>query len=64
MTYKNNPKETFKDVTIEDVKKCKSFENISNELAQKIADAIRAYRKLFIAATLIKIPRTANQLQQ
>lgn len=36
----------YPDVTIEDVKACKGYENISDELAQKIADAIRVYTEI------------------
>ena len=36
----------FEDVTAEDVKACKGYEDISDELAQKIADAIRVYTEI------------------
>ena len=36
----------YQDVTIEDVKACKGYENISDEMAQKIADAIRVYTEI------------------
>lgn len=46
MTNKINSNEIYCDVTIEDIKKCEGFENISDELAQKIADAIRVYTEI------------------
>jgi len=36
----------YKDVTAADVKACKGYESISDELAQKIADAIRIYTEI------------------
>ncbi len=44
---KQSPKTTkYEDVTIADVKTSKGYENISDELAQKIADAIRVYTEI------------------
>lgn len=42
----NSNKIKYQDVRIEDVKACKGYENISDELAQKIADAIRVYTEI------------------
>lgn len=36
----------YQDVTIADVKACKGYEDISDEMAQKIADAIRVYTEI------------------
>ena len=36
----------YTDVTIEDVKACRGYENISDELAQRIVDAIRVYTEI------------------
>lgn len=36
----------YKDVTAADVKACEGYEGISDELAQKIADAIRVYSEI------------------
>jgi hypothetical protein len=47
MKDQKQPNQTnFKDVTIVDVKACKGYEKISDELAQKIADAIRVYTEI------------------
>jgi hypothetical protein len=47
MKQQNNSNQIkYPDVTIDDVKACKGYENISNELAQKIADAIRVYTEI------------------
>lgn len=43
---KQPTKTKYKDVTAADVKACKGYENISDELAQKIADAIRVYTEI------------------
>ena len=41
MKQQNNSNQIkYQDVTIEDLKACKGYENISDEMAQKIADAI------------------------
>lgn len=40
----NNAK--YKDVTAADVKACKGYEDVSDELAQRIADAIRVYTEI------------------
>lgn len=39
-------KPKYKDVTVADIKACKGYECISDELAQKIADAIRGYSEI------------------
>lgn len=39
-------KTKYKDVTASDVKACKGYEDISDELAQRIADAIRVYTEV------------------
>lgn len=39
-------KPKYKDVTAADVKACKGYESISDELAQKVADAIRVYTEI------------------
>lgn len=39
-------KTTYRDLTIEDIKACKEFKDISDELAQQIADAIRIYTEI------------------
>jgi hypothetical protein len=36
----------YLDITKEEVKACKGYENISDELAQKIADGIRVYTEI------------------
>ncbi len=36
----------YQDVTIADVKACKGYEDISDGMAQKIADAIRVYTEI------------------
>ena len=36
----------YEDLTYADVKACKDFETISDELAQKIAEAIRVYTEI------------------
>ena len=36
----------YKDVTAADVKACKGYEDVSDELAQRIADAIRVYTEV------------------
>ena len=47
MKTKNQPTKTkYEDVTAADVKACKGYEDISDELAQKIADAIRVYTEI------------------
>ena len=47
MKTKNQPTKTkYEDVTAADVKACKGYEDISEELAQKIADAIRVYTEI------------------
>ncbi|WP_132051847.1 hypothetical protein [Pseudocnuella soli] len=43
---KQPTKTRFKDVTAADIKACKGYEDISDELAQKIADAIRVYTEI------------------
>jgi hypothetical protein len=43
---KQPTKTKYKDVTAADVKACKGYEDISDELAQKIADAIRVYTEI------------------
>ena len=45
-TKKQPTKTKYKDVTAADVKSCKGYEDISDELAQKIADAIRVYTEI------------------
>lgn len=39
-------KTKYKDVTAADVKACKGYEDVSDELAQRIADAIRVYTEV------------------
>ena len=39
-------KTNYKDVTAADVKACKGYEDVSDELAQRIADAIRVYTEV------------------
>ena len=39
-------KPKYKDVTAADVKACKGYESLSDELAQNIADAIRVYTEV------------------
>ena len=39
-------KPKYKDVTAADVKACKGYENVGDELAQKIADTIRVYTEV------------------
>jgi len=39
-------KAKYQDVTIADVKACKGYEDISDEMAQKIVDAIRVYTEI------------------
>jgi hypothetical protein len=47
MKEEKSPKKTkYKDVTIADVKACKGYEEISDDLAQKIVDAIRVYTEI------------------
>jgi hypothetical protein len=46
MTNNIDSNEIYNDVTIEDIKKCEGFENISDELAQQIADAIRVHTEI------------------
>ncbi len=36
----------YEDVNVADVKECKGFEEVSDELAQGIADAIRVYTEV------------------
>lgn len=43
---KSSNKTKYKDVTIADVKACKGYEEISDDLAQKIVDAIRVYTEI------------------
>ena len=43
---KRPTKTKYKDVTAADVKGCKGYEDISEELAQEIADAIRVYTEI------------------
>ena len=43
---KQPTKTKYEDVTAADVKACKGYEDISEELAQKIADAIRVYTEI------------------
>lgn len=43
---KQPTKTKYNDVTAADVKACKGYEEISEELAQKIADAIRVYTEI------------------
>lgn len=43
---KQPTKTKYKDVTAADVKACKGYEDISDELAQKIVDAIRVYTEI------------------
>lgn len=45
-TEKEKPKQSYEDVTIADVKGCKEFEELSDEQAQGIADAIRVYTEV------------------
>lgn len=40
----NKPK--YKDVTAADVKACKGYQDVSDDLAQRIADAIRVYTEV------------------
>lgn len=40
-------KSNYKDLTIEDVKALDDFKDISDELAQQIADTIRTYTEIF-----------------
>ena len=40
------PKAIYKDLIAKDIKECKGFEGINEELAQKIADAIRVYTEI------------------
>ena len=47
MKEEKSPNKTkYKDVTIADVKACKGYEEISDDLAQKIVDAIRVYTEI------------------
>ena len=39
-------KTKYKDITIGDVKACKGYEEIRDDLAQKIVDAIRVYTEV------------------
>lgn len=43
---KQPTKTKYMDVTAADVKACKGYEDISEALAQKIADAIRVYTEI------------------
>jgi hypothetical protein len=43
---KQSNKTKYKDVTIDDVKACKGYEDISDDLAQKIVDAIKVYTEI------------------
>ena len=36
----------YKDITIEDVKACESYKNLSDEDAQKVVDTIRTYTEI------------------
>jgi hypothetical protein len=45
-TSDEKQKPTYEDVTIADVRECKGFEKVSDELAQGIADAIRIYTEI------------------
>jgi len=40
------PKAIYNDLTAKDIKEGEGFEEISDELAQKIADAIRVYTEI------------------
>jgi hypothetical protein len=47
MKEEKSPNKTkYKDVTLADVKACKGYEAISDDLAQKIVDAIRVYTEI------------------
>jgi hypothetical protein len=46
MPMKKPEKTKYKDLTAEDIKEYKEFHNISDELAQKMADAIRIYTEI------------------
>ena len=47
MKNQKQPNQThFKDLTIADVKACNGYEQIGDELAQKIVDAIRIYSEI------------------
>lgn len=65
-------KTTYRDLTIEDIKACKEFKDISDELAQQIADAIRIYTEIIYScytegrfeeqkAKVISIKQEANK---
>jgi hypothetical protein len=41
-----NPKSNYKDLTIEDIKALDDFKDISDDLAQQIADTIRTYTEI------------------
>lgn len=45
-TEKEKSTPSYEDVTIADVKECKAFEKVSDEMAQGIADAIRIYTEV------------------
>jgi len=40
------PKAIYKDLTAKDIKECEGLEEINEDLAQKIADAIRVYTEI------------------
>ena len=47
MKEEKSPNKTkYRDVTIADVKACKGYEEISDDLAQKIVDAIRVHTEI------------------
>ena len=47
MKAEKQPNKTkYQDVTAVDVKACKGYDDISEDLAQKIADAIRVYSEI------------------
>lgn len=47
MNHEKQPiKPKYKDVTAAEVKACKGYESISDELAHKIADAFRVYTEI------------------
>ena len=44
--HPNSNKAAFQDLSIEDIKSCEEFKNISNEIAEQLADAIRIFTEI------------------
>ena len=44
--HPNSNKTAFQDLSIDDIKSCEEFKNISDEIAEQLAEAIRVFTEI------------------